>query len=296
MTTILSKKAVLASLTITQWSARRLDKRITDEVNREHAAVSDAGRFNKLLLKKSALEPIWKLTSEARTFHFVHTLPWLDTGTRLLPAKMFEDYTKRMHELRTDFERAADEFTDAYPEHVEERRTELNGMFRDEDYPAFKRVRSLFTFAVSILPCPDAGDFRVDLSKSHVADIKRQVEKRMKQALDDAMQEPVRRIVEVVGRMADRLNTYGNEIGQDVNGRVITSKFHDTLVDNVRELAQLLPSFNLTDDPALNKLAARIEKELCVEDAKTLRDMPLARQAVASSAEEILSVAKQFLA
>jgi hypothetical protein len=39
------------------------------------------------------------------------------------------------------------------------------------------------------------------------------------------------------------------------------------LVDNVRELARLLPAFNLTGDPILANISERINAELCTYDA-----------------------------
>ncbi|CAM5998721.1 unnamed protein product [Sphagnum balticum] len=42
-------RAMLASLRISSWSARKYDKRVTEETNRSHGADSDAGRYNKML-------------------------------------------------------------------------------------------------------------------------------------------------------------------------------------------------------------------------------------------------------
>jgi len=58
----------------------------------------------------------------------------------------------------------------------------------------------------------------------------------------------------------------------------------------------LLPAFNLRDDPALSSLASRIERDLTVEDASTLRDNDQVRKAVAKSAEEILAEAQALMA
>ena len=63
-TSTLSTRAMLVSLSISQWSGRRLDREITDEVNQQHNAAADAGRYNKLLLPKEALaETVWDLVA-----------------------------------------------------------------------------------------------------------------------------------------------------------------------------------------------------------------------------------------
>ena len=43
----LSRKATLVAVDISQWTARKLDKRVTDKVNREHHASDDAGRYQQ---------------------------------------------------------------------------------------------------------------------------------------------------------------------------------------------------------------------------------------------------------
>jgi hypothetical protein len=222
------------------------------------------------------------------------TQPWGEKGSRILPARLYQDYTKRMDELRVSFEREVNLFVSAYPLEIDRRRRELGDMFNPRDYVDPRKVHTMFEFDVAIYPCPDADDFRVDLAEGHAADIKRDIEQRMKSALEDAMQEPVRRIVEVVGRMAERLRTY--KPSEDTGTGKSEGVFRDSLVTNVRDLATLLPAFNLTDDPAISHMAQRIQTELCIEDAKALREHVAVRESVAQSAEDILAAAKQFLA
>jgi hypothetical protein len=64
--------------------------------------------------------------------------------------------------------------------------------------------------------------------------------------------------------------------------------FTASLVENVRELADLLPAFNLTNDPVFDGFAKRIQRELCAEDAKTLRENDKVREVVQKSADDIL--------
>lgn len=304
----LASKAMLASLNISQWSARRLDRQVTQEVNESHNAVADAGRYNKLLVAKSAIDPIQKVASEARLYHIKMTQPWGSDGSRILPAALYLEYTDHLAKLKKDFEKEVDRFAHNYPAHIELRKAELNGLFRSADYPDPEQVKDLFGFNHAFLPCPDANDFRVDLAKEHADDIRASIEERMKEALDEAMKEPVRRIVEVVGRMVERLKPVeasgaglpavankNTKLAKVANGRT-TTIFRNSLVDNVRELVTLLPAFNLTNNPALTDLTNRIERELCAEDAEVLRENEQVRHSVAASAEQILEDAKAFIA
>lgn len=101
------------------------------------------------------------------------------------------------------------------------------------------------------------------------------------------MQATAHDIIEVVGHMAEKLKEYKVQPGK---------YFADSLVKNVRELAELLPAFNLTNDPKLTRLTKRIVKELCAEDASVLRKDDDVRKSVAKSADDILADVRTLLA
>lgn len=290
---LLSQKACLAGLTMSAWTARRIDRKVTDKVNRDHNASRDAGRYNKMLIAPTALEALQKVRSAARSTHLAMTQPWLDEAGRILPTALYADYAEKMRKFRIDYEAEADDFARQYPQHVAEARQRLNGMFRADDYPAPHAIRAMFSFDVKLLPCPDASDFRVDLADEHADDIRADIEERMRKALDEAMREPVRRIIDTVGHMAERLRAYKPSGGR---GDRTEGQFRDTLVQNVRDLVDLLPAFNLTGDQLLSEITERMARELCVTDADELRDNRKARKTVAAAAESILAQAKDFIA
>ena len=66
------------------------------------------------------------------------------------------------------------------------------------------------------------------------------------------------RVYDAVGRMAERLSTYEPSSAED-NAK---NTFRDSLVYNVVELADLLPSLNITDDQRLTDLAKRLKADL----------------------------------
>jgi hypothetical protein len=277
----LSRKATLVAVIISQWTARKLDKRVTDEVNRSHGASEDAGRYNKLLIEAKRLEAINSVVGQARRLHYSMTKPWCDEGMRILPNVLHTKFADAFRKLKRDFDRAADEFCRDYPHFVEERKRALNGLFNPADYPAPADIREKFKLECKTFPVPDAGDFRSDvLDTDTIDDIKRELNETSDKVLHDAMKDTASQISEVVGRMAEKLKSYKNSEGRNF--------FTASLVGNVRELAELLPAFNLTNDPALDQIAKRIQRELCVEEAETLRKDDNVRAVVQKSADDIL--------
>jgi hypothetical protein len=290
--TPLARKAVLVSVNISQWTARKMDKRITDEVNRKHGAADDAGRYNKLLIEAERLAKLNALVSSARTMHYDMTRPWADEGPRILPNALFVKFSEKFREIKRQFETAADEFARGYPDFIAERKRALNGLFNAADYPPVSQIRGKFKLDMTILPFPDAADFRADLDDDTVEDIKREIADTSARVIDDAMKHTAQQIVDTVGHMATKLKEYNAGAKGDGSRKF----FLNSLVDNVRDLADLLPAFNLTDDPKLDAITTRIKKELCVEDAGELRKNDAARESVQKSADEIVAVVSQFLA
>jgi hypothetical protein len=219
------------------------------------------------------------------------TQPWMDDGARLLPSALFIDYANRIRDLKAEFHHAADEFASEYPTYVEDPKVRLGRLFSVADYPDPGDIRNLFAFDSKILPCPDADDFRIDIAEEHAADIRADIETRLKQALDDAMRDSVTRVVET-GHMATRLRAYRPAAGR---GDRTEGTFRNSLVDNVRELARLLPAFNLTGDPILANVSDRINAEPCIYDADDLRSDQATRHTIATRAESILADVQTFM-
>lgn len=291
MTSILASKAVLASLSLSRWNGHRVDKAVTAKVNRDNHAAVDAGRYNKKLVSTDQMAPVLAEVTAARNYHYKMTLPWMDEGARILPSKVFLEYTEHMRERRIAFQKAADDFIAAYPSYVLDAQTRLGTLFDAADYPSACDLKSMFDFDVAILPCPDTDDFRIAVGAEHADDIRRDLERRMTETMNAATKDKMAKVAEVVGNMVERLRAY--DPGD--KDKKATGTFRDSLVDNVREIARLLPSFNLNDDPTMAKLHQRIEKELCKHDPDTLRTDTAARESTAKSAEVILDSISDFI-
>jgi hypothetical protein len=284
----LARTTVLVSVKISQWTARKLDREITDETNRRHNASRDAGRYNKLLIEATRLAEINSMVSQARHLHYSMTRPWADEGARILPNALYSKFTDTFRDLKREFNAAADKFCADYPAFIQERKQALNGAFKASDYPSVDTIRAKFRLELTVMPFPDAADFRSDLDDNVVADIRAEIAATSDKVVDDAMKYTANQIIELVGHMATKLKEYKtNEPG--------TKKFFlNSLVDNVRDLADLLPAFNLTNDAKLDAITKRIKQELCAEDAQALRDNDAARESVAKSADEIVAEVSKF--
>lgn len=281
----ITTKAMLIRFSAQQWSARKLDRKATKEVADKHNTTTDAGRYNKNLLAgfDAPLVAIAKTVNAARTYHYENTLPWSDDGgARILPSAHYLDYCANMRAHRAKFDAAVNAFCEQYPQLKESARVTLNGLFNPSEYPDTEAIRRKFGFDFSVMPLPDAGDFRVTLSDDEVARVRADIEDRANKAIADAMRDLWQRLYECVQAMRDKLST------QD-------AVFRDSLVQNLRDLCALLPKLNLTNDSTLDELRTQAERDLCDFEPQTLRNDMHARQLVADKAAQMMSIMSAYM-
>ena len=109
--------AMLVELSVSQWTARKLDRSVSDElVVTKQAKDKGAARVNKhLLAGRNELEVINKFVTETRNIVYTNTLPWSDSGIRLLPSAKFMEFNAEMQSREDNFYGLVTEFVQIYP-------------------------------------------------------------------------------------------------------------------------------------------------------------------------------------
>lgn len=271
----LNNKAMIVTLNVSCWTARKQDRRVAQEVDAAHNA-KDAGRYNKLLIDKKYLDPLTSHAGAIRQYHYKMTLPWMDNGGRLLPSKLFMEYRNGLDQLKTKFEILINDFIVMYDRTlVQDTRMRLGTLYDPGDYPPGSELRAKFGVETDILPVPSGADFRVDVANSEVARIQEEITRRVNERQKQAMQEAWARVREVVSTIYERTSA---------DKAVI----RESLMDNATELVRLLPGLNISDDPALTLLTTEITDKLLV-DVWSLRNSKSTRLRVADAAQSILT-------
>lgn len=287
----LESRAMLVNLTIRQWSAHKRDNRVTGEVAQRENAERGAGNYNKKLLTKDALLFLQSVAGAARKDHYERTLPWADEGARILSASAYFEYARIMRQHRLDFDRVANEFAGKYPDYIKLAQRQLGNMYNPADYPKVAEIRSKFAIETSVMPLPAAADFRVDLPEHELAQVRLDIEQQVRDSMARGQQDVYRRIHEVMSHMVEKLNGYVPAT-DDKRPQGI---FRDTLVTNVKHLAELIPSLNVTGDKSLTELCAQMKLVTDVEP-DVLRTSDTARSKTAKSAQQILDAVSEYMA
>jgi hypothetical protein len=280
----LNNKAMLVTLSVRLWNARKYDRKVSNEVAEKHNASETVGRYNKNLLPVEApsYKAIQATITKIRHFHYDQTLPWTDEGSRILTAENYFDYTEGMRKLRTEFETNVSIFLPEYSSLKETAKAASGTLYKEDDYPDAGGLKDKFGFTMKILPLPDAGDFRVDLSAGDVNQIKKQIEHDTAEAIQDAVNDLFVRLQKSVSHMVERLTDKD-------------AKFKNTLVSNLQDLCDLVPRLNLTNDYKLEQIRRGIESDLLAYEADDLRDNKKLRKQIAKRAEQIESDLSAFM-
>jgi len=276
----LSGSALIVNLSLSVWTGRKLDKRVSEEVDQAKSTKTRAGNYHKNLLAGSGkLEEITKVANAVRTWHYTVTQPWGDNGDRVLNMASFMDYKSRLAEYETQFATAVNMFLNEYDTLVAAAAFQLGDLFNREDYPLREQIVDKFGFRYAFTPLPMAGDFRIDIGEEGLREMQDHYEGVLTTRLNDAMRDAWDRLHDVLSRMSERL-------ADDDGGK--RKIFRDSLVENAIEVCGLLRHFNITGDTRLEALRMQLEDTMRGIDAASLRESDMLREQTKRKVDSML--------
>lgn len=284
----IASSAMLVELSISSWTARKLDKKVSTEVDIAKNTKVSAVNVNKnLMAGTGVLDKIIKYAANARAWHISQTLPWSDNGSRLLPMSNFMAYKEQLGVLESNYNALVDKFIESYPNLVTAAAFQLGDLFDRNEYPDATTLRKRFKFGYSFFPVPNAGDFRVDINEEAKADIIANCNNAYNNRLENAMKDAWGRLHDCLTRMSDRLST--DVVMEDGIAVHEFRVFRDSLLENAVELVDMLKHFNITQNPDMEKARQELKSAISKYDLDDLRSSMVARQAVKTQVDSILS-------
>lgn len=257
--------AMLVNLSISVWTARKLDRKASAEIKASHGLQTDSGAYYKSLVEGGDLAEIKTLAGKIRAEHYRRTLPWLDDGPRVLSNLGYLEYMQVMRDYTDKFDTLVERFMQSYPLLRQEAQRLLGTLFDDDDYPTLTALHHKFALNLGVMPIPAGDDFRCDIGDAEVQRIRTEIEGATKAAVQQSLRDAFERVVKIADCYIDRLAD-------------TETVFRDSLVENARDLASLLPSLNFTQDPKLAEVHQQLVDKLCKFTPDTLRSDPLARK------------------
>jgi len=212
---------------------------------------------------------------------YPNTLAWSVDGWQLLPTANYMGTITEWRKHKAEWEALVEDFLDHYEEDREVAKRVLGDLYDEKDYPDPQQVRAKFLIDLTMTPVP-TSDFRVEVSQHEHDRIAQEIEERVASASQQAMQEVWQRLYDRVEHITEKLSDH-------------TSIFRDSMIENARELCELLPKLNFMDDPNLESMRQEVEAKLARNHPDSLRNDPNLRREKAEEAKDIMDRMKVFM-
>ena len=260
----LASSAMLVEVNISHWAGRKKDKRASIDVTSANHADSGVASVNKKLLANSdTLRAIQTHVTAARNLHTNMTMPWSNSGLRLLPTAQYFKYSQAMSQMQNEFDSLVTDFLTAYNDEVIDVQLKLGDLFSHDDYPTVETLERKFAFRTNYMPLPDAGDFRVDIGNDALREVQETYADFYTKQYNTAMNDVWTRLHKALTSMSERLD-YGSKEDKKI--------FRDSLVGNVNDMIELLRVCNVTGSMQMASMANRLEEAMAGVTADGLRE------------------------
>lgn len=275
----IARRCLLVSLTISAWSGRKFDRAASTAVEQENSTAEGRARVNKLLVRPEVLLPVNRAANALRNAVYEGTLPWADSGDRIVTAAAYPALAMRLGPLVTAFHNAADALEAEYRVERERARFDLNALFKESDYPA--QVRDKFHARITVMPIPDTQDLRLDLPDL----VKAAIQESVTESIEERQQQAMRLLWETLGTslvaIRDRL--------ADSEPR-----FKTALITNFYDLVDRLGALNIGGDPQIAALQQQARSSLGTFDPAELRSDPAQRVEFVEQADTLIDTFKSM--
>jgi len=276
----ITARALLVEHNISVWTANKLDKNATDVVISQNCAADKAAQVRKnLMAGSSQRKDIADFAAGCRLWHNTKTLPWANSGARMLPTSMFMDYKQELNDRKAQFDSMVSQFLIDYPQLVQISQNYLGSLFNANDYPHVEEVADKFGYRFVFSPVPDSGHFALDVASEELNDLREQYEADFTTRVNDAMKDAWTRLHKTLTGMSEKLTDAPDEKKR---------RFHDSFITNAQDLCGLLSHLNVNNDPELEKARRGLETALLGTDVDVIKDSEYARGELKAKVDSVL--------
>ena len=281
VTTALRDNAVLVDFTGSKFSGRIEDKVASRNLQEEKHVGKKAANVIKTLFPTGEMNEAYTIMQNAYLYHKTVTVPW-DRGYYLLQNKHFIAYSDKIREFNEALTTFLQKMRPEYDRIVDAQREPLNGLFDRSNYPPVDDFIERFKIHVRFMPVPDSDDFRINVGEDVLENIKKEFEVEfMGEVQKNIETDLLSRFVKPLSNMVDRLKNPENI-------------FRDSLVGNLRELADIVEERNILGIDSVSEIVRKI-RTIAYSDPQGLRDNPDARKKTAEDAAELYNKLQQFI-
>ena len=269
----ISSSAMVVEFNASVWTARKKDHKASAEVTSSNGADKGvANVFKKILGDNVELDAVQKFIGLTRNKHTSMTMPWSDSGSRLLTTAAYFNYHQEMTSRQQKFNDLVDTFLQVYPFLIAGAQAKIGSLWRANEYPTIDQVRHKFAFRIAYDELPDGGntgDWRLDLPHEAMESVRTNSASNHQLRLKGAMDS-------VWHRLHDSLTTLVRQL--DVNDEGKGNRLYDTVFDRAIELIDMLGTCNVTGDSQMEAMRRQLETALHGLNLEQIKNSPSLRE------------------
>jgi hypothetical protein len=279
----ISSSAVLVRLSISTWTAKKIDKHQTENVYRREGADSKAGKYIKdIMVGCKHISEATKYANNTRNEYADRTLPWDDMGDRILSTSSLLPFKSDFNGKRDEFFRRRDYICNNYDNLKQISANYLGAMHNPSDYPSVDSVYEKYAWKLTIKTVPESGHLYLDLPAQDLEE--------MRQALEADNQDKTKHAMDTAWhRMHDMLSSMSAKLAEGEEDK--KKRFYDSFVSNPKDLCDMLEHLNIADDPELERARVMLERTIKGADIEVIKESPAIREDMKTKVDSIL---KQF--
>lgn len=280
-TSRLSERAMLVRLSTHEWTGKKKDKQVSEEACASKNADNDVIEAIINLAPPAELKAIRQARGKVYNKFQEMTLPWMRGGLNLLPSAMYMDYRKKMKVVLDYHKATVESLATRWPEIVANKQR-LGKLASKYTLPTVDELRAKFYIEQDILPIPDVSDFRVDIGDDEMKEIQEQATKSFEESFNNATRKLWQQLANLLSNLAERMCT-------------ADTKFHDSIIENVKEFCDLIPKYNITNNPDLENIRKEVVDKITKLDPEDLREIPNHRKKAGADAKELLAKISTYM-
>ena len=230
-----------------------------------------------------AFKAVTAVRSQAVAYWKGISLPFPESGIRLIPQGSIDEFNERMSSFRDDLDEAVLELNEHYGELRHAARERLGDLFDSSDYP----TTLVGMFAIehdfpSVEPPPYLRQLSPELYQQEC--------QRVQSRFDEAVQLAEQAFIEELARLVDHLS---ERLSGSADGK--PKVFRDSAVTNMAEFFERFRSLNVRSNEQLDELVGNAQRVVSGVEPQDLRDSQALRQTLSTQMAAVQAGLDQLL-
>ena len=252
----------------------------------QRTAINEGTDERALIFKEDILQympevkNLNKCLAKYRARHAELTLPWEDRGFRLLATSLFMDYNAEFKKYKQEFLDMRQHAYDNYHFILQKAIAASNYKYATEHFPSQEDILNKFDMEYVPSPVPESGHLALDIPKQELDELRESMESEFADRFAVANKQAWDKLFKMLSDMSNKLT----EADEDTKKR-----FHDSFLENAKDLCKLLTHLNISDDPDLERARKQLEDALVGADIEMIKESPATREVMKSKVDNILS-------